>query len=307
MTDTAYDIMSRTPYTLDEDTPVAEVVHFLDLKRIGSVAITKGHTVIGIITRFDLRRNSRRNFYKTTAKEIMSTTPFFLPSTTKVSDVKLFLDKKRIGSVLIGSNTNLQGIITRYDIKIWEAHNPGVRKPPRGGIPVITPIYEYLKGMYNEPVKYKTMAEKAFADIEVTLQKKYDMIPELVKIVEGYANHEKSTLTQVTDARSQWGKAQTTSDKIVAASALDSILSRLLIVSEQYPTLKADVHFMKLQNTLENTETELQHSRATYNEAANEYNLRIRQFPQNLFAKQFKFRELPYWKAGIANIDNGGV
>jgi LemA protein len=84
---------------------------------------------------------------------------------------------------------------------------------------------------------------------------------------------------------------------------LDSLLSRLLIVSEQYPTLKANEHFMKLQNTLENTETELQHSRATYNESANEYNLRIRQFPQNLFAKQFHFEELPYWKSGLTNSE----
>jgi LemA protein len=134
--------------------------------------------------------------------------------------------------------------------------------------------------------------------VENQLQRRNDLIPNLVNTVKGYAAHEKTVFEEVTNARSQWGKASTVEEKVKAAGAIDAALARLLLVVENYPNLKADQTFLRLMDELSGTENRIAVERMRYNEAVRDYNITVRRFPGNLIAGIFGYKvATEYFKA----------
>lgn len=137
---------------------------------------------------------------------------------------------------------------------------------------------------YNGLVNLRTRVEQAFADIDVYLQKRFDLIPNLVETVKGYASHEKETLESVIAARNQGMSANTLNEKVEASENLTSALSRLMVVVERYPELKADTHFQQLMTELSGIENEIAGYRKFYNGAVKEYNVKVASIPSNIVA-----------------------
>ena len=130
------------------------------------------------------------------------------------------------------------------------------------------------------------------------MQRRNDLIPNLVNTVKGYAAYEKGVFEAVTNARSQWSKASTVEDKVKAASATDSALSRLLVVAENYPNLKADQSYLKLMDELAGTENRIAVERMRYNESVQDYNITVRVFPGNIISGIFGYKPATgYFKA----------
>ena len=152
--------------------------------------------------------------------------------------------------------------------------------------------------IYNGIVsKHETITAK-WAQVDNQLQRRNDLIPNLVNTVKGYASHEKTLFENVTNARSQWGKAGTIDDKVKAASTMDAAISRLLLVVENYPDLKANQTFLSLMDELSGTENRIAVERMRYNEAVQDYNITVRSFPGNVVAGMFGYRPATaYFKA----------
>ncbi len=156
-------------------------------------------------------------------------------------------------------------------------------------------------GKYNQFVKMEEQTNQAWANVETVLQRRYDLIPNLVNTVKGYASHEKELLEEVTRLRSQWGEAKASgnsAESVKTAGLLESALGRLMVVVENYPDLKANQNFMALQEELAGTENRISVERRRYNEAVAVYNTRIREWPGNLLANIFGFeRRAPFESA----------
>ncbi len=136
-----------------------------------------------------------------------------------------------------------------------------------------------LKGIYNTIVSQDEAVDASWAQVENVLQRRYDLIPNLVNTVKGFANQEREVLTEVTALRSQWAKAGTVAEKAQAASGLESALGRLMVISERYPELKSNQNFLRLQDELAGTENRVSVERRRYNESVQAYNTTIRTFP----------------------------
>lgn len=148
---------------------------------------------------------------------------------------------------------------------------------------------------YNSMVVQDENCEKAWGNVESVLQRRFDLIPNLVNTVKGYASHEKELLVEVTELRSQWAKAQTTQQKTQVASLLDNAMGRLMVSVESYPDLKANQNFLALQDELAGTENRISVERRRYNDAVMGYNMTIRRFPGSLMAGMFGFeRRTPF-------------
>lgn len=158
----------------------------------------------------------------------------------------------------------------------------------------------FMVSYYNKLVSLQEQVKAAWAQVENQLQRRFDLIPNLVNTVKGYAAHEKDVLTAVTDARSRVGSAQTVKDKIDANRELTSALGRLLVVMENYPNLKADQTFLNLQSQLEGTENRISVERKRYNEIAQAYNRTIRKIPYIFFSGPLGFDRKPYFEADAA-------
>jgi LemA protein len=156
------------------------------------------------------------------------------------------------------------------------------------GLGIIFALWIY--GTYNSLVNLDEETNKAFAQVDVVLQRRFDLIPNLVETVKGYAAHESGVFTAVTEARSRVGQAQNPQARVEAENQLTGALSRLLMVAENYPQLKANENFLALQNELAGTENRIAVERRRYNEAATEYNKRIRRVPGNIIAGMFGFQ-----------------
>jgi LemA protein len=154
----------------------------------------------------------------------------------------------------------------------------------------------YLRGTYNSLVTMDEGVKAAWAQMENQLQRRYDLIPNYVETVKGYAAHEKEVLMGVTEARSRVAGAEKVSDKIQANNELSSALSRLLVVVERYPDLKANTNFIRLQDELAGTENRISVERRRYNETVKDYNVKIRQFPTNLIAGMFGFEKAAFFE-----------
>ncbi len=150
----------------------------------------------------------------------------------------------------------------------------------------------------NEMVSQKEAIRAAWAQVDNVLQRRADLIPNLVNTVKGYAAHEQKVFDDIASARAQLAGARTPADRIAANSQLDGALSRLLVVVENYPNLKADQQFLKLQDELSGTENRIAVERRRYNEVVQKYNTNIQLFPNNLIASISGFqREDAYFKA----------
>lgn len=154
----------------------------------------------------------------------------------------------------------------------------------------------YLKGTYNELVTMDENINGAWAQVENQLQRRYDLIPNYVETVKGYASHEREVFTEVTKARSKVAGAGNIESKIEANNELSSALSRLLVVVENYPELKANTNFIRLQDELAGTENRIAVERRRYNEAVKAYNIKIRRFPTNIIAGMFGFEKAPFFE-----------
>ncbi len=143
---------------------------------------------------------------------------------------------------------------------------------------------------YNRLVKLRNNREKAFADIDVQLKQRHDLIPQLVDAVKGYMDHERELLTQITEARSKAMSAGNINDRIDAENQLSGALAGLRVAVEAYPDLKANQNFMNLQEEISDVENKLAASRRYFNSATKEFNSAIQVFPAVLFAGMFGFR-----------------
>jgi LemA protein len=153
-------------------------------------------------------------------------------------------------------------------------------------------------GVNNGLVSKQEDVKKAWSQVETVLQRRFDLIPNLVNTVKGYAAHEASVLEEVTRLRSQWGEAKTVDEKAETASKLEGMLSRLMVISENYPQLKADQQFRDLQVELSGTENRVVVERQRYNEVVRDYNTSVRQFPGSLVAGMRGFKtDFKYFEA----------
>ena len=156
--------------------------------------------------------------------------------------------------------------------------------------------YAYLKGTYNKLVTMDEGVKAAWAQVENQLQRRYDLIPNYVETVKGYAKHEREVFLKVTEARAKVGGANTIGEKIDANNQLSSALSRLLLVVERYPDLKANTNFIRLQDELAGTENRIAVERRRFNEAVRAYNVEIRSFPTNILAGIFGFEKAAFFE-----------
>lgn len=158
------------------------------------------------------------------------------------------------------------------------------------GIVVVVALAMGIIGIYNNLVTLRNRVDNAWQNIDTQLQRRNDLIPNLVETVKGYAAHEKETLDAVVSARSAATTATTPEDKMAASNMLTDALSRLFAVAEAYPDLKANTNFMQLQATLEDTENKVSYARQSYNDCVLNYNNGIQTFPGNIFAGLFQFK-----------------
>lgn len=154
----------------------------------------------------------------------------------------------------------------------------------------------------NDLTVQKNAIDGAFAQVDVVLQRRADLIPNLVETVKGFASQEKEVIASVSNARAALAGARTTQEKITANGQLDGALSRLLVVMENYPQLKSDANFLRLQDELAGTENRIAVERRKYNEAVQKYNTSIELFPNNIAASLFGFqRNDAYFKTDPAS------
>lgn len=158
-------------------------------------------------------------------------------------------------------------------------------------------IAGYVRTTYNGLVAQQEQIRTAWAQVENQLQRRYDLIPNLVETVKGYAKQETTIFNHIADARARIGSAQTVPQKIAANNELSGALARLLVVVERYPELKSSENFRALQDELAGTENRIAVERMRYNEEVRGYNIRVRQFPSNLIAGMFNFAASPLFEA----------
>ena len=173
-------------------------------------------------------------------------------------------------------------------------------------VAVVLVLFFWIKGMYNSMVRTDETVSQAWAQVENVYQRRADLVPNLVATVKGYAEHESSTLEAVVEARAKATQAtvdpSTLSEEelarfMSAQNELGTAIGRLLVSVERYPDLKANQNFLELQAQLEGTENRITVERQKFNEAARNYNVTIRRFPNNIFACMFGFEKKGYFEA----------
>lgn len=156
-------------------------------------------------------------------------------------------------------------------------------------IPIVT--------TYNGLVTAQNDTEEQFANVDSKLQRRYDLIPNLVNSVKGSMKQEKEVFGAIADARTQYGSAKTTNEKVEASNEMDSALSRLLVITENYPELKSNENVTKLMDELAGTENRISVERDRYNKVVKTYNAKTRKFPATLVASMFGFEKLAFFEA----------
>jgi len=150
--------------------------------------------------------------------------------------------------------------------------------------------------MYNGLITLKNRVEEAWSDIDVQLKRRYDLIPNLINTVKGYAAHEKEVFEKVTEARTRAMNAGSTQEKADAENMLSGTLKSLFAVSENYPELKANQNFLELQRELTDTEDKIMASRRFYNGNVRDLNIGVETFPKNIIANMFKFSKMEFFQ-----------
>jgi LemA protein len=165
-------------------------------------------------------------------------------------------------------------------------------------------VVVFLIVLYNGLVKLRNRIEGAWAQIDVQLKRRYDLIPNLVETVKGYASHERETLEKVVQARNMAMAAQGPHDQAEAENMITGALKSVFALSEAYPDLKANVNFLNLQEELTGTEGRIAYARQFYNDSVLRYNTKIQTFPSNAIAGQFNFTEREYFEVDEASRGN---
>ncbi len=162
---------------------------------------------------------------------------------------------------------------------------------------IIAIIAIWAVAIYNGLIRLKNRIDEAWSDIDVQLKRRYDLIPNLVNTVKGYASHEKEVFEKVTEARTKAMSAESAGDKAQAENALSQTLKSLFAVAEAYPDLKANQNFLELQRELTDTEDKVQASRRFYNGNVRDFNTKIQVFPNNVFAGMLGFSAREFFEA----------
>lgn len=164
------------------------------------------------------------------------------------------------------------------------------------GLIIIILVVIWGVSTYNSLIILRGRVDNSWAQIDVQLKRRFDLIPNLVSSVKGYAQHEKETLEEVTASRTKYLSAKTPEEKLGANSELSGALSRLFAVAESYPDLKASTNFLDLQKQLKDTEDKIGYSRQFYNDTAMKFNIAIVKVPTSIIAGLFGFKGRPYFK-----------
>lgn len=161
---------------------------------------------------------------------------------------------------------------------------------------IILLLVFYVIGVYNKLVNARNKVNDQFAQIDVQLKRRIDLIPNLVETVKGYAKHEENTLKEVIEARNKMTTANGINEELEASNAVTSALNKLFALSEAYPDLKANENFKALQADLKETEDKISYARQFYNDTVLTYNNLREQFPSNIVANMFKFGKIDFFK-----------
>ena len=164
-------------------------------------------------------------------------------------------------------------------------------------IVLVVILFIYVVSVYNSLVSLRNKVKDQFSQIDVELKRRFDLVPNLVETVKGYAKHEEGTLTVVIEARNMAVNAGSINEKIDANNQLTGALNKLFALSEAYPDLKANTNFMSLQNDLKDTEDKITYARQFYNDSAMSFNNLVEMFPSNIVASIFKFKKYEFFKA----------
>ena len=167
-------------------------------------------------------------------------------------------------------------------------------------IAVVVILLVVAIGMYNSFIKLRNSCEEAFSTMDVYMKKRFDLIPNLVETVKGYAAHEKETLQNVIAARNNLQNASTTEEKLAGENALQGTLKSLFAVAEAYPDLKANTNFLDLQDQLKMIEEDIANSRKYYNAVVKQFNTKCEMFPSNIIASIFHFEKQPMFEVETA-------
>lgn len=161
---------------------------------------------------------------------------------------------------------------------------------------IVVVVVLFVIGVYNSLIKLKNEVDSSWSDIDTQLKRRFDLIPNIVESVKGYAKHEKEVFEKVTQARSQAMQATTPAQMAQAENVLSGALKSLFAVAENYPELKANENFLQLQGTLVQTEDEINKSRRYYNAVVKDFNTKLQVFPNNIIAGMFNFKEREFFE-----------
>jgi LemA protein len=165
---------------------------------------------------------------------------------------------------------------------------------------VIVLMALWAVAIFNKLVKNRNLVLEGWSGIDVQLKRRYDLIPNLVETVKGYAGHEKEVLAKVVELRNAAGKAQTAAEKAPLETALTGMLRQVFALAEAYPDLKANQNFLDLQEQLSEIEEQIQFARRYYNGTARDMNILVQSFPSNFIANSFSFKEADYFEIELA-------
>jgi LemA protein len=161
---------------------------------------------------------------------------------------------------------------------------------------IIGALFIIAIGMYNSLISLRNRCDNSWAQVDVQLKRRYDLIPNLVETVKGYAKHEREVFQNVTEARAKAINASTVKDQSQAENQLTGALKTLFAVAENYPELKANQNFLMLQEELAGTEGKIAYARQFYNDTVMKFNMKQQVFPSNILAKMFNFKERDFFK-----------
>lgn len=176
------------------------------------------------------------------------------------------------------------------------------------GLGILVLVVLFVIVSYNGLVTSRMRTTESWSQIDVQLKRRNDLIPNLIETVKGYADYESKTFEKITELRSQVAKAATPADAMAASDALSRQVSSILAVAENYPDLKANASFLKLQDELTNTENKISYSRQLYNTTTANYNVKLETFPSSIIAKLFNFKpsqflETPAEEKAVPKVD----
>lgn len=169
---------------------------------------------------------------------------------------------------------------------------------------IIVLILLYIGSTYNKLVVLRNRVKDQWSQIDVQLKRRFDLIPNLVETVKGYASHEKDTLEAVVKARNEYLSSDTPEGKMEANNDLNNVVTKLFALAESYPELKADTSFRELQSTLTETEDKISYARQFYNDVVMKYNNKVEVFPSNIVAGMFGFKTSAYFNATEEEREN---